>query len=100
MILSTKLNVMMKVHDIQLTNVRRKRLAAFLYNEVVQTHLMSIDGPIERIYSKVAENSSVDRDTIAQFYPEDFLVSTDLFEDIHRAWSRSKGRENGTRTNG
>lgn len=77
-------------HDIRLTNVRRKRLAAFLYNEVVQTHLMSIDGPIERIYSKVAENSSVDRDTIAQFYPEDFLVSTDLFEDIHRAGADPK----------
>ena len=77
-------------HDIRLTNVRRKRLSAFLYNEVVQAHLMSIDGPIERIYSKVAENSSVDRDTIAQFIPEDFFVSTDLFEDIQRAGADPK----------
>lgn len=80
-------------HDIRLTNVRRKRLTAFLYNEVVQAHLMSIDGPIERIYSKVAENSSVDRDTIAQFIPEDFFVSPDLFEDIHRAGADPKAEK-------
>ena len=80
-------------HDIRLTNVRRKRLTAFLYNEVVQAHLMATDGPIERIYSKVAENSSVDRDTIAQFIPEDFFVSPDLFEDIHRAGADPKAEK-------
>ena len=80
-------------HHIRLTNVRRKRLTAFLYNEVVQAHLMSIDGPIERIYSKVAENSSVDRDTIAQFVPEDFFVSPDLFENIHRAGADPKAEK-------
>lgn len=77
-------------HEIKLNNVERKRLTAFLYNEVVQNHLMSLEGPIERIYSKVAENSSVDRDTIAQFLAEDFIVSADLFEDIHRAGADPK----------
>lgn len=80
-------------HEIRLTNVKRKRLTAFLYNEVVQNHLMSLDGPIERIYSKVAENCSVDRDTIAQFIAEDFLVSADLFEDIHRAGADPKAEK-------
>lgn len=80
-------------HDIRLTNVKRKRLTAFLYNEVVQNHLMSSDGPIERIYSKVAEHSSVDRDTIAQFVAEDFIVTTDLFEDIHRAGADPKAEK-------
>lgn len=80
-------------HEIRLTNVKRKRLTAFLYNEVVQNQLMSSDGPIERIYSKVAEHSSVDRDTIAQFVAEDFLVSTDLFEDIHRAGADPKAEK-------
>ncbi len=80
-------------HEIRLTNVKRKRLTAFLYNEVVQNHLMSAEGPIERIYSKVAEHSSVDRDTIAQFVPEDFIVSTDLFEDIHRAGADPKAEK-------
>lgn len=69
-------------HDIRLANVKRKRLVAFLNNDIVQKHLMDLNGPIERIYSKVAENSSVDRDTIAQFVPEDFLVSADWYEEI------------------
>lgn len=80
-------------HEISLTTVKRKRLTAFLYNEVVQNHLMSSDGPIERIYSKIAENSSVDRDTIAQFIAEDFLVTTDLFEDIQRAGADPKAEK-------
>lgn len=80
-------------HDIELTTVKRKRLTAFLYNEVVQNYLMSSTGPIERIYSKVAENSSVDRDTIAQFLAEDFIVSADLFEDIHRAGADPKAEK-------
>ena len=80
-------------HAIKLTSVKRKRLTAFLYNEVVQSHLMSPDGPLERIYSKVAENSIVDRDTIAQFQPEDFLVTADLFEDIHRAGADPKAEK-------
>lgn len=80
-------------HEIRLTNVKRKRLTAFLNNEVVQYHLMSSDGPIERIYSKVAENSSVDRDTVAQFQQRDFMVSTDLFEDILRAGADPKAEK-------
>lgn len=80
-------------HAIKLTNVKRKRLTAFLYNEVVQSHLMSPGGPLERIYSKVAENSVVDRDTIAQFLPEDFLVTADLYEDIHRAGADPKAEK-------
>ena len=80
-------------HAIKLTSVKRKRLTAFLYNEVVQSHLMSLGGPLERIYSKVAENSVVDRDTIAQFIPEDFLVTADLFEDIHRAGADPKAEK-------
>ena len=46
-----------------------------------------------RIYSKVAENSSVDRDTVAQFLAEDFIVSVDLFEDIHRAGADPKAEK-------
>ena len=80
-------------HEIRLTNVKRKRLIAFLNNEVVQNQLMSFSGPIERIYSKVAEHSSVDRDTIAQFIAEDFSVTADLFEDIHRAGADPKAEK-------
>lgn len=80
-------------HPIKITNVKRKRLEAFLNNEVVHDHLMSEKGPIERMYSKIAEHTLVDRDTIAQFLPEDFYVSADLFEDIHRAGADPKAEK-------
>ena len=80
-------------HAVTLTNVRRKQLASFLCNEVVQARLMSSDGPIERIYSKVAEKSLADPDVIAQFIAEDFYVSTDLFDDIQRAGADPKAEK-------
>lgn len=69
-------------HEIDLGGVRRKRLKAFLNNEVVEKRMLSADGPIERIYSKVAENSMADRDTVAQFVADDFSVSVDFNDDI------------------
>ena len=69
-------------HEIQLNSVTRKRLEAFLSNDVVHSYLMGPSGPIERMYSKVAENTLVDRDTIAEFTPDDFLVTPDLYDAI------------------
>lgn len=76
--------------EIQLNNIKRKRLVAFLLNDTIHKHLLEIDGPIERIYSKVAENTMVDRDTIAQFKAEDFLVSVDLYDDMQQAGADPK----------
>lgn len=72
-------------HDIQLGNVMKRKVVAFLNNEIVHDFLLRKKGPIERIYSKIAEHSTVDRDIIAQFEKEDFLVSKDLYESIQRA---------------
>lgn len=72
-------------HDIKIGNVAKRKLVAFLNNEIVHDFLLRKKGPIERMYSKIAENSTVDRDTIAQFEKEDFLVSQDLYESIQRA---------------
>ncbi|WP_097006577.1 ATP-binding protein [Lacrimispora amygdalina] len=72
-------------HDIQIGNVAKRKLVAFLNNEIVHDYLLGKKGPIERMYSKIAEHSSVDRDTIAQFEPSDFRVSQDLYESIQRA---------------
>ena len=72
-------------HDIQLGNVMKRKVVAFLNNEIVHDFLLRKKGPIERMYSKIAEHSTVDRDTIAQFEKEDFLVSQDLYESIQRA---------------
>lgn len=75
----------MDEHDIKLGNVAKRKLVAFLNNEIVHDYLLRKKGPIERMYSKIAENSSVDRDTIAQFEKEDFEVSQDLYESIQRS---------------
>lgn len=77
-------------HEITLNNIKRKRLVAFLNNETIHDHMMSAGGPIERIYSKVAEKSLVDLDTIAQFKPEDFIVSVDLYDDMIQAGADPK----------
>ena len=77
-------------HEIQLNNIKRKRLVAFLNNETIHDYMMKSGGPIERIYSKVAENSFADLDTIAQFKAEDFIVSVDLYEDMQQAGADPK----------
>lgn len=76
--------------EIKLNNVKKTRLKAFLNNEVVHNHLLSSSGPIERMYSKVAENTLVDRDTIAQFIPDDFIVTADLYDEITNAGADPK----------
>lgn len=77
-------------YEIQLNNIKRKRLVAFLSNETIHDYMMQPDGPIERIYSKVAENSLADLDTIAQFKPEDFIVSVDLYDDMQQTGADPK----------
>lgn len=77
-------------HDIQLGNVMKRKVVAFLNNEIVHDFLLRKKGPIERMYSKIAEHSTVDRDTIAQFEKEDFLVSQDLYESIQHAGADRK----------
>jgi len=68
----------------------KRKVVAFLNNEIVHDFLLRKKGPIERMYSKIAEHSTVDRDTIAQFEKEDFLVSQDLYESIQRAGADRK----------
>lgn len=76
--------------DIQLTTVRKKRLIAFLNNEVVHDYLMSSSGPVERMYSKIAEHTLVDIDTVAQFEANDFIVSPELYDNITNAGADPK----------
>lgn len=58
-----------------LNNVDRKRIAPLLNNELFKSRMMADDGPIARIYSKVAESSIPDnRDVVPEFLPEDFQV--------------------------
>lgn len=58
-----------------INNADRKRIAPLLNNELFKARMMADDGPIARIYSKVAESSAPDnRDVVPEFLPEDFHV--------------------------
>lgn len=58
-----------------INNVDRKRIAPLLNNELFKVRMMADDGPIARIYSKMAESSAPDnRDLVPEFLPEDFQV--------------------------
>lgn len=58
-----------------INNADRKRIAPLLNNELFKARMMADDGPITRIYSKVAESSTPDnRDVVPEFLPEDFQV--------------------------
>lgn len=65
---------------IRLSAVEKKRLLAFLNNADVTEFEMRDGGPVERIYSKVAGSTVIDRDIIAEFQPEDFRVSEDTLD--------------------
>lgn len=59
-----------------INNADRKRIAPLLNNELFKARMMADDGPIARIYSKVAESSIPDnRDVVPEFLPEDFQVN-------------------------
>ena len=76
--------------DVCLKRIKQKRLTVFLSNDIVRAHLMAEDGPIARIYAKVAANTAVDRETVAQFVPEDFVLPMNLCEDIEASGADAK----------
>lgn len=68
--------------EVQLKNIEKRRLAAFLKYKKIGEKLKEIDGPIDRIYLKVAQSNSVVTDVVASFKPEDFELDYDEIEDI------------------
>lgn len=74
-------------------NIMRKQLIAFLKNEEVKERLMSIDGPIERIYSKIAESKTlVNRDVVAEFKTEDFIFDVDFADRLDLSGADRKAK--------
>lgn len=68
-----------------ISNVDRKRIAPLLNNELFKNRMMADDGPIERIYAKVAENASIDnRDVVAEFYASDFHADISFVDQVER----------------
>lgn len=64
-----------------LSSLERKRLSALLNDQAFKAKIMDINGPIERIFSKIAESTN-NLDVIAQFELEDFIIDNDLYKRI------------------
>lgn len=60
----------------------KRKLVAFLKYKKVQSKMLEIDGPIDRIYMKVAQSGKVASDIEAFFVADDFEFSDDVIEDI------------------
>ena len=66
-----------------INNADRKRIVPLLNNELFKNRMMADDGPIERIYSKVAEDNTADtRDVVAEFTPEDFHIDISFCDKV------------------
>ena len=60
----------------------------------MHSRLMESNGPIDRMYSKVAETTKlVDRDTVAEFRAEDFYISADFYEEMLSAGADRKSEQ-------
>lgn len=68
-----------------LGNIKRKKLIALLNNSTFQERLMAAGGPIDRIYSKITNSSSVDLDLIAQFSKADLTLDIDFVNQLEEA---------------
>lgn len=70
----------------QLTYTDKKRLIAFLKYSKIEEKLKEINGPIDRIYSKIAQSDKVMSDINAMFEVKDFNIdddeNIDLLNDI------------------
>lgn len=74
-----------------ISNVDRKRIAPLLNNELFKARMMADDGPIARIYSKVAESSASDnRDVVPEFLPEDFQVDIAFCDKVQNGGGDKK----------
>ncbi len=68
-----------------LGNIKRKKLIALLNNSTFQERFMAAGGPIDRIYSKIINSSSVDLDLIAQFSKADLTLDIDFINQLEEA---------------
>ncbi|WP_408069464.1 AAA family ATPase [Butyrivibrio sp. JL13D10] len=68
--------------EIQLRRTDRRRLAAFLKYKSIEDKLKRIDGPIDRIYLKVAQSNTIQTDVDASFAAADFELDDEEAEDV------------------
>lgn len=92
-------------HEDGLSSSEKKKLIALLSNDMFKDRLFAINGPIDRIFSKISTTETTGiQDVDARFETEDFNVDVDFVDDMkskgadRRAWSMadkfiSEGRE-------
>ena len=77
-----------------ISNVDRKHLIALLQNSSFKERLMEDGGPIDRIYSKFAENKTLDvNDEAAGFKDEDFEIDSYFREELINVGADEKARK-------
>ena len=72
--------------DTILSNMEKRNLSAFMKYANIDARFKDIDGPIDRIYLKIAESNKVINDVNAMFEEVDFeniIEDVDLCEDIN-----------------
>lgn len=81
--------------DESLTSLEKSRLKALLQNELFKEKMMDIDGPIERIASKISSNNigannGVINTQNARFIKNDFMIDNDFFSRLYTADHKAK----------
>lgn len=77
-----------------LSNVTKKQLETLLQNESFQNRLKKQNGPIDRIYAKVAaDNNLANKDIVALFIAEDFNVDVDFCDELLRDEADRRARK-------
>ncbi len=77
-----------------ISNVDRKHLIALLQNSLFKDRLMDINGPIDRIYNKIAENKTFEKnDRAAEFESEDFEIDSEFRTELITAGADEKARK-------
>lgn len=77
-----------------ISNVDRKHLVALLQNSSFKERLMDIGGPIDRIYTKIAENKTLEvNDKAAQFEDADFEIDSSFRTELINVGADEKARK-------
>lgn len=69
-------------HSVVLKMTTKKNLPAFLNNDLIRKHMLRDNGPVYRVFSKVAEQAIVDTDIEAKFIPEDFMIPSEIYNKM------------------
>lgn len=77
-----------------ISNVDRKHLIALLQNSLFKDRMMESGGPIDRIYSKIAENKTFEiNDKAAQFEDIDFEIDSEFRTELINVGADTKARK-------